>query len=296
MHRVALGILLVLVGCGGHPFPPVESGFAEFGQSRLYYEVAGTGEPTVILIHGGMLDNTMWDGQFAVLSQRYRTVRYDSSAHGQSDLPPEAYWDHMDLRGLMDHLGIERAVLVGLSMGGRVAIDMALEEPDRVTAVVAVSSGLGGYRFVSEYHLENKKTMVAAWKSGDFDAVVEGFQREWTDGPHRGPKDVDPKVRERVRFMARNTVESVMEGRSIQPPAIERVGELDLPMLVVVGELDMPGIHEIADLLIAANPSAEMVTVPDVAHLVNLEKPGEFNRLLLDFLDRFELPSGVESR
>ena len=82
-------MLLVVVGCGGHPFPPVESGFAEFGESKLYYEVAGTGEPTVILIHGDMLDNTMWDEQFAMLcTESHRVVRYDSSAHGQSAFLP----------------------------------------------------------------------------------------------------------------------------------------------------------------------------------------------------------------
>jgi len=152
---------------------------------------------------------------------------------------------------------------------------------------VAVSSGLGGYRFESDFHMENRKKMIAAWKSGDFDAVVESFQREWTDGPSRAPEDLDPKIRERVRAMARATVDSVMEGRSLQPPAIERLDELDLPMLIVVGELDMPGIHEIADLLVEANPQAELVTIPGVAHMVNLEAPGEFDRLLMEFLGRF---------
>jgi pimeloyl-ACP methyl ester carboxylesterase len=274
------------MGCGLNQ-PQVETGFAEFGQSKLYYEVAGAGEPTVILIHGGMLDNTMWDEQFDQLSRSHRVVRYDASAHGQSDLPADAYWDHADLRGLMDHLEIERAVLVGLSMGGRIAIDMALEEPARVQGAVLVSSGLGGYRFVSDFHLENRKTMIAAWKSGDFDAVVESFQREWTDGPQRSPEDVDPEVRERVRLMARNTVEKVMEGRSLVPPAIERLDELDLPMLVVVGELDMPGIHEISKLLVAGNPDAELVTIPDVAHMVTMEEPDRFNSLLAEYLDRF---------
>ena len=78
-----------------------------------------------------------------------------------------------------------------------------------------------------------------------------------------------------------------MEGRSLQPPAIERLTELDLPMLVVVGELDMPGIHEIADLLVEANPQAELVTIPGVAHMVNLEAPEEFDRVLLEFLEKF---------
>lgn len=293
MRRLLVVAVLGVFGCAGptgqkpSSVSEPERGFAEFGQSRLYYEVAGEGEPTVILLHGGMLDHTMWDEQFELLAQDHRVVRYDASAHGQSTLPPEAYWDHADLRGLMDHLEVERAVLVGLSMGGRVAIDMALEEPHRVQGVVAVSSGLGGYQFVSDFHLENRKPMIAAWKSGDFDAVVEAFQREWTDGPQRGPEAVDPQVRERVRVMARNTVESVMEGRSLHPPAIERLEELEPPMLVVVGELDMPGIHEIADLLVGANPNAELVTIPDVAHMVNLEAPDRFNELLLEYLERF---------
>ena len=287
MRDLLLVLSAVLTGCGRVPAPPIQSGFAEFGQSKLYYEVAGEGEPTVVLIHGGMLDCTMWDDQFGLLAKTHRVVRYDASAHGRSALPPEAYWDHADLRGLMDHLQIDRAVLVGLSMGGRVAIDMALEEPTRVQGVVAVSSGLGGYRFESDFHLENRKQLIAAWKSGDFDAVVEGFQREWTDGPFRAPEDVDPGVRERVRVMARNTVGSVMEGRSLQPPAIDRLAELKVPMLVVVGELDMPGIHEIANLLAEADPNAELVAIPGVAHMVNLEAPEEFDRELLEFLGRF---------
>ncbi len=285
-HLLAIG-LLVFCGCGGSSQLSIETGFAEFGQSRLYYEVAGVGDPTVILMHGGMLDCTMWDEQFELLSQDHRVLRFDASAHGRSTLPPDAYWDHADLRALMDHLQIEKAVMVGLSMGGRVAIDMALEEPARVQGVVAVSSGLGGYRFVSDFHVENKKSLIAAWKSGDFDAVVEAFQREWTDGPHRTPDQVDPMVRERVRAMARQTVESLMEGRSIQPLAIDRLAELDVPMLVIAGELDMPGIHEIADLLVEANPNAELVRIPNVAHMVNLEAPKEFNRVLLEYLERF---------
>jgi pimeloyl-ACP methyl ester carboxylesterase len=285
-HLLAIG-LLVFCGCGGSSQLSIETGFAEFGQSKIYYEVSGAGDPTVILLHGGMLDCTMWDEQFELLSQDHRVLRFDASAHGRSTLPPDAYWDHADLRALMDHLQIEKAVMVGLSMGGRVAIDMALEEPGRVEAVVAASSGLGGYRFESDFHTENRKSMIAAWKSGDFDAVVEAFQREWTDGPERGPEDVDPEVRERVRAMARATVDSVMEGRSLYPPAIDRLAELDAPMLIVIGELDMPGIHEIADLLVKADPNAELVEIPGVAHMVNLEAPERFNELILDYLERF---------
>jgi len=150
-----------------------------------------------------------------------------------------------------------------------------------------VSSGLGGYRFTSEDYLKERDAMVAAWKAGDFENVVEAFQRSWTDGPHRMPEEIDPLVRERVRAMARNRIESAMEGRRLKQPAIDRLSELDVPMLVVVGELDVPGILEIADMLAVANRNAELVVVPGAAHMVNMEEPEEFKKLLLDYLDRF---------
>ena len=294
MRRALLLSLLIIVGCGGSPEPSpvedplkIETGVARFGQSEVYYEIAGEGEPTVILMHGGMLDCHMWDEQFELLAKTNRVLRYDASAHGNSILPPDAYWDHADLRELMNQLEIERAILVGLSLGGKTAINLALEDPERVAAIVAVSSGLSGYRFDSEFYLEQRDIMIQAWRAGEFDAVVESFQRCWTDGPHRAAEDVDPEVREKVRMMARNGLEHAMEGRLIDPPAIDRLDELELPMLMVVGELDMPGILEIADMVVAANPNAELVVVPDVAHMVNMEKPDEFNGLLLDYLHRF---------
>jgi len=287
-------MLFSLVGCGGAPTPPpveeppaIETGVAKFGQSEIYYEVTGAGEPTVILMHGGLLDCHMWDEQFELLAKTNRVLRYDASAHGNSTLPPDVYWDHADLRELMNTLEIERAVLVGLSMGGKVAIDLALEDPERVEAIVAVSSGLSGFRFESDFYLEYRDVMIQAWRSGEYDAVVEAFQRSWTDGPHRAPEDVDPEVREKVRSMARNDLEHAMEGRLIDPPAIERLEELTLPMLMVVGELDLPGIHDIANQVVAANPNAELVTIPDVAHMVNMEAPEAFNELLLGYLSRF---------
>ena len=293
MLRVLPLVMLTVVGCGGGSTPQpqdpieIETGFAKFGQSEIYYEVAGSGEPTVVLIHGGLLDCRMWDDQFEILSNDHRVVRYDASAHGQSALPADAYWDHADLRGLLDYLAIDQAVLVGLSLGGRIAIDLTLEDPKRVQAVVAVSSGLGGYRFTSEDWLKDRDAMMAAWKAGDFENVVEAFQRSWTDGPHRMPEEVDPLVREQVRSMARNKIESAMEGRMLRQPAIDRLSEIEVPMLVVVGELDVPGILEIADLLVDADPNAELVVVPGVAHMVNMEKPEDFNRILLDYLERF---------
>jgi len=261
-----------------------QTGFAEFGQSRLFYESRGEGDP-LILIHGGLLNRHMWDEQFDVFSEQYQVIRYDASGHGQSATPPEAYFDHQDLEGLMAHLEIERAVIVGLSLGGRIAIDFALENPEKVVAVVAVGSGLGGFRFDSEEVSADRRELIEAWGNGEWDRVVELFQRSWTDGPYRSPSEVDPEVREKVRLMCRQTIEGSSEGRTMSPPAIDRLAELNVPMLVAVGELDMPDIHEIAELLLAADPNASKVVVDGVAHMVNMERPDEFNRVVLEYLE-----------
>jgi len=299
--RSICGVMLGLIAlsCGGPPSvddhvnPPTaltERGYAELGQSRIYYEISGEGPP-LVLIHGGLLNLHMWDPQIDAFTERYRVLRYDASSHGRSVTPPDAYFDHEDLDRLLTHVGIDRAVLVGLSMGGRIAIDFALEHSDRVEALVLVGSGLSGFRFDSPEVQEARPEAIEAWGAGDWDRVTEIFQRQWTDGPHRSPGEVDPEVRETVRAMIRSTLEraadgQVTEGRTMDPPAIERLDELEAPTLLVVGELDMPDIHEIADLLVTANPRAELIEIDGVAHMVNLERPEEFNRVVLAFLDR----------
>ena len=287
--------LLLVFGCGGPAPEPtgqisgeeVETGYAELGESRIYYEIKGEGSP-LILIHGGLLDGRMWDGQFDVLAEGYRVIRYDVSGHGRSATPPDAFYDHEDLHRLMGALEIDYAVIMGLSLGGRIAIDFALEYPDKVAAMVAVGPGLGGFRFDSEEVLEGRKELIDSWGKGEWDRVVELFQRSWTDGPYRSPEEVDPAVREKVRMMSRQTIENTAEGRTMDPPAVDRLTELKMPMLVVVGELDMPDIHEIADLLLAADPNAEKVVIEGAAHMVNMEKPEEFNRVVLEYLEELQ--------
>src|SRR5918911_1083992 len=119
------------------------SGFAEVNGARLYYEAEGRG-PAVVLIHGGLVDSRLWDAQMKPLSKHFRVVRYDIRGYGRSPAPTGEYWPHEDLRALLDYLKIGRATIVGLSLGGIVAADFALEYPDRVDRLVLVGSGLRG--------------------------------------------------------------------------------------------------------------------------------------------------------
>jgi len=171
-------------------------------------------------MHGGLLDCHMWDEQFDLLAKTHRVLRYDASAHGQSTLPPDVYWDHADLRELMITLEIDRAILVGLSLGGRIAIDLALEEPDRVEAIVAVSSGLSGYRFESEPYLAHRDAMIQAWRAGE----SMRWRRSSSDRGPTGPI-VRPRMSTRrcgrrcVRWRATVSSTRWKDGSSIRRPS-----------------------------------------------------------------------------
>jgi len=120
-----------------------DSGFLDVPNARLYYEVAGAG-PAVVFVHGFTLDTRMWDDQWTVFRERYSVVRYDVRGFGRSEAEPVSYSDLDDLLAILDYLAIERAHLVGLSMGGIVVVHFAVTHPSRVHAVVAADCGPSG--------------------------------------------------------------------------------------------------------------------------------------------------------
>lgn len=270
--------------------PLVKTDYAPINGAQLYYEMLGAGHP-LVLIHGGQLDHRMWDEQFHAFAQYCQVIRYDVRDHGLSNAlcPPGPFADHEDLLGLLDYLGINQAAVMGLSLGGIIAIDFTLAHPDKVSALLTISAGLSGYNAPSPQALENTNKMVKAWEAGDMEGVVEFFQHSWTDGPYRTPAQVDPGVRQRVCTMALERIKQGAgkgERQPLTPPALERLGEIHAPTLTVVGDLDMPDILAISDLLVEKIAGADRVIMNAVAHMVNMEQPAEFNQIVLDFLGR----------
>jgi len=262
-----------------------KSGFAQVDGGQLFFEVAGTGSP-VVLIHSGITDSRSWDPQLAAFAARHRVLRYDLRGMGRSDLGHGSYSNVDDLVTLMDAVGFERAALVGVSMGGALALDMALEHPDRVTALVLVGAGISG-RQPPEAFKAQMDEIDALYERGLIDQVVERELEVWLYGKGRTATDVDPAIREAVREMDRNTTErfpaDAKPGR-IDPPAIERLNEVQVPTLVMVGDLDVDHVHETADVLSGRIVGARLAVMQGVAHVPNMERPEEFNRLVLDFL------------
>jgi 3-oxoadipate enol-lactonase len=250
----------------------------------LRHEVAGDG-PGVALIHSTICDSRMWDAEFAALAGRYRVLRYDLRGYGRSGLPPGPYSSFDDLGGLLDEAGLDRAALVGISGGAAIALDFALARPGRVTGLVLGAPAIGGLDWseaVQRFGAREDELLDA----GDVGGAVELNLRTWVDGPHRGADAVDPAVRAKVGEMQRRAFEVQLEAfagdeqpgpaERLDPPAIGRLEEVRVPTLVVVGDLDVPDIRDRAEILASRIPGARKVVLPGVAHMVNLERPGEF--------------------
>ena len=122
----------------------VDTGVAEVSGAPLYYETAGVGHP-LVLIHEGIADSRMFDDQFGAFAQHYRVIRYDVHGFGKSGIPAGPFSGHEALHDLLRVLGVERMYLLGMSLGGRIAIDFALTYPTMVDALILAAAGVGGY-------------------------------------------------------------------------------------------------------------------------------------------------------
>jgi len=260
-----------------------EQGFVEICGAPLYYEVAGAGPP-LVLLHEGFADSRMFDDQVAAFAGRHRVIRYDRHGSGRSGVPTVPYTHHDALRDLLRHLGVARASVLGMSMGGAVAIDFTLAYPAMVEALIPVAAAIGGYTS-SDATMRGWGAIGAALARGDGADAVELTLRMWVDGPTRTPDDVDLAVRERMQEMIRRyyTIRGD-DPPPLEPPAIFRLAEIEVPTLIVVGDGDVPDILAQAELLQKGIANARTVAIPEVAHVPNMERSSLFNRLVLDFL------------
>jgi pimeloyl-ACP methyl ester carboxylesterase len=253
---------------------------------EVFSEVAGSG-PAVALLHEGICDSRMWDDQWEPWSESFRLLRLDFRGFGRSALGTDAYSHARDVVEALERHGIERTALVGVSMGGRVVLEVALARPELVSALVLVAPGLPGHEWSDELRAQWAEEETA-FESGDLDSAVELSLRTWVDGPGRAPDDVDPAVRSRVGEMQRQAYElqrDWVDEELLVPDLAERLGAIEAPALVLVGEEDQPDMQAIAERLAREIPRARFATIPATAHVPSMERPREFDGLVLPFLE-----------
>lgn len=262
---------------------PDLEGFLDVPDSRIYYSVTGSGEP-LVLVHAGIADSRMWDDQIGPFSQRYRVITYDARGFGKSDPATTDHRHYEDLRALLDHLEAGRVRLLGMSMGADIVMNFASAYPERVAAVIVSGTGLETQdwsRLETEWRAEEE-----AVNSGDYELASDINMRLWIAGAGRSLDGVDPAVVERARLMVAGTLTPENTGRSLdfEPPWCDTLEQINVPLLAIVGSLDQPEMVASAKEIAARVPNARYAEIESAAHLPNMERPAEFNRIVLDFL------------
>ena len=256
-------------------------GYVHADGDRIHFDVTGTG-PAVILLHAGVADSRSYERQVDALSVRFRVIRYEHRGFGRSDPPSKPFSIVDDVARVLDHVGEEHAAVVGNSLGGAVAVEFAVAQPERVSALVPVAAGLIGYEATAAPH-PRLADAERATERGDYTAAAEIELDVWS------PLRTNPKTDDLLRRMALENAgaEALPDDLFLipDPPAVRRLEEISAPTLVVIGDRDVEVMQEISDLLASRIPGARKAVVEDADHIVPTRQPDRFNEILADFLE-----------
>jgi 3-oxoadipate enol-lactonase len=269
--------------------PAPDTAFLDVPGGTLAYEVEGEGHP-LTLLHEGIAHMRMWDEQVRAFGEHHRVIRYDQRGFGRTRSEDTPFSNRDDLRRLLDHLGVERTHVLGLSRGATIALDFTLELPDRVSALVFGASTPSGFDVEGPEDVLWPE-MERLEEARDWVPLVEMETRLWVDGFGQPTDRVAPDVRERMLHW--NLENYRAEGgngqpQPLDPPAIGRLGEVRVPTLVTWGDLDTSGVISGCRAAVDGIPGARQHVFRNAAHVINLEFPDEFNRVVLDFLAEAE--------
>jgi 3-oxoadipate enol-lactonase len=259
----------------------------------IAYDRAGPeSDTTVVLIHAGIADRRMWNPQWPQITADHDTVRIDLRGYGESTTRPTRAWAPCDdVIDTLEVLDVHRAHLVGCSFGAGVAVEVALARPELVASMLLCSPG--GALIPDE--TEQLRLFIAAEDAAlareDLDAAAEANMTWWVDGPEGSPDRVSPQVREVVHGMQRRAFEITADWddadeleTELDPPALERLGQISVPTLILTGGLDLDAIADASARLAAAIPHARTHAWHDTAHLPSMEQPEAFASLVADWL------------
>ncbi|GGY22152.1 alpha/beta fold hydrolase [Streptomyces djakartensis] len=245
---------------------------------RLWAERGGAGSP-VVLLHGAGMDSRLWDAVVPGLARHHDVIRYDARGLGRSTPPGEPFSDAGDLRAVLDHFGLRRAALVGLSMGGETALDFALAHPERVAALALVGASVSGHVWPRRPELS---AYAAARRARETATLAELELTIWAAMGRTAPGGdlIETMVASNAERRMVSEQHCVAADRDAEP----HLGDIAAPTLVIHGGHDHPEIAVIAERLVDGIPGARGVTVPNADHYLPLRTPGRLTELLLSHL------------
>lgn len=263
--------------------------------ATLYYETDGhVSAPALLLIHAGVATLRMWDPQVAALAAGHYVVRFDTRGYGETETEDVPFSNRADALDLLDHLGVARATVIGCSRGGSIAIDLAVESPDRVAGLVTIGSGPSGFPEVELTEREDElfDELDALYAAKDWEELSRREVALWDFGPNRSAADLDPAFTALAYELGAPNARHSEENPTpipLEPPAYDRVVDIAVPALIMVGDHDLSPTLAQYEYLVTTIPRADGCRFPDAAHLPSVEQPAEFERVLLEWLGKHGL-------
>jgi 3-oxoadipate enol-lactonase len=260
--------------------------FATTRNGKMYFEMAGTGKP-LLLLHSGIADHRMWAGQRSEFSRHFQVIMPDFRGYGKSPAPGDPFRHYEDIHALLRHLGFTSVNIAGCSLGGKVAIEMAIAYPEMVSRLILIAPGMPGYEYRDKETLAKDAILEGLIASGKREEVADMLVDIWVVGLKRHRETVDLSARALVREMIVDNYASVTDKYPETPPGfdmISRLVEIRVPTLVMIGDSDLPDMQAISQLVADRIPGAKRLLIPGAAHLPNLENSTLFNQSVIDFL------------
>jgi 3-oxoadipate enol-lactonase len=255
--------------------------FVQVDGSQLYYEECGTAPLTVVLIHDGVVDSAVWDDVWPDFCRHFHAVRYDRRGYGRSPAATTWYSEVDDLAALLRHLEVPHAVLVGSSHGGELSINFTLAHPEIVQQLVLVGAVVGGMPY-SQHFLDRGRHAFALLNKGDVKAAIA----EWSKDRYLIAADHEAARKRLFDLLSANPQDMTHPDFPLRDhPALPRLHEIRVPTLLVTGDADIPDVHAHAGAIEAGVPGARRIVIEDVGHIMVLEKPAEFSRVVIGFIE-----------
>jgi len=270
---------------------PVVPKTLEVPSGKISYEEAGRGRP-IVLLHEGIADRRMWNREFPLLARGHHVVRYDLRGYGGSTPATSEYSPVRDLVALLDRLDWTRTLIVGPSVGGKIALDLTLAFPERVEALLLVAPGYSGMDYdhvpggkaTFERDERLSQAAAAAWAGGKLEEATEHLRDLWASSLTGGALAL-------FQTMVRENAKEVFEERSGRfetregEPAAARLKEIQVPTRILVGDRDNPAMPHCANFLARGIAGAQVQLVPGADHLLNLSRPDAFDAALREFVE-----------
>ena len=260
---------------------PPQGSFLEVDGAKLYYEECGSAPHAVVLVHDGVLHSAAWDDVWQDFCKHFHAIRYDRRGYGRSPVATHGYYATDDLVVVLRHLKLKRVAIVGSSHGGEISINFTLDHPEMVEQLVLVGAVVGGMPFTPHF-LERGDALGKPLEKGDIEGAIVAAAKD----KYLTASGSDAARKRMAEILSANPQDLTHPELELPvKPALPRLGEIRIPTMLLVGDADIPDVHAHAGAIEAGVPRARRVVINDAGHLMYLEKPTEFSRIVIEFLE-----------